>query len=134
MEEAVATAKLTMMAVRAQEIVRSKDIDSFQKLRLLLWLFEQQGADITGEELAEQLFLGDVLMLEDMLAELRTAGLLDCREQADPSMPGRRYALSDQPEVQAALRCLAQIFADPAARQTLLNEIQRQKYHGNQAI
>lgn len=134
MDVMTATNKQATMAIQAQEIVRSKDINSFQKLRLLLWLFEQSGSDVSSAELAEQLFLGDVLMLENMLDDLQIAGLLDYREHTDQCISGRRYALSNRADVKATLRCLSQIFADPAARQALLDEVRRQQCYGNYVI
>lgn len=95
--------------------IRCRVVDSWQKLHILLWLYEHRDLRLTCEELAQRLFLGDVSMVKEMLGELRTAGFLVAQEG--------RCALSDSPDVQACLASLHQAFADPLARQELIARI-----------
>jgi len=97
--------------------IRAKRIDSFQKLRFLLYLHRHPEMKGTCQEFAKQLYLGDTAMLAEIIADLQNAGLVDCVED--------RYMLGDKPVVRAFLQRLAQIFEDPLARQELLDRVTR---------
>lgn len=96
-------------------------IDSFQKLRILLWLYRHPHLNLTCQELSQQLYLSDMPLIESMLVELNSAGLVNCQENY--------CMLIDQPELRSCLRCLAERFEDPMARQSLIDRIsQLQSY------
>jgi hypothetical protein len=60
------------------DFIRANHIDSFQKLRFLIFLCRNSESSWTIQQIAEQLCLGDIPLLEDIIADLRTAGLVDC--------------------------------------------------------
>jgi hypothetical protein len=93
--------------------IRVRQIDSFQKLRLLLLLYQRPGLVGTSQEFANQLHLGDVSLLEQIINDLQAAGLLDCIEG--------RYRLREGPGIKLALQHLAKSFENPVTRQQLLN-------------
>ena len=95
--------------------IRANRIDSFQKLRFLLFLHQHPESTGTSQEFAERLYLADVSLLEKIVADLQRVGLLDCA--------GSRYALHSEPTVKAELQCLIKTFEDPLARQELLDQV-----------
>ena len=97
------------------EFIRVRHIDSFQKLRFLLFLQQHPDLSETGPEFAAQLYLGDTRLLEEIIRDLEKAGLVDCEEN--------RCRLHHQPEIHSCLRCLARAFEDPLARQTILDQV-----------
>jgi hypothetical protein len=97
------------------DFIRIKRIDSFQKLRLLIFFHHHPQAMGTSREFAKWLYLANVSLLEKIIIELQTVGLVDCIEE--------RYTLRDEPAVKSALRGLARAFENPLARQVLLNHI-----------
>ena len=62
--------------------IQLKRIDSFQKLRLLLFIYQHPRVTGTSEEFAEWLYLADVLLLEKILTDLQMTGLVDCAQPA----------------------------------------------------
>jgi hypothetical protein len=97
------------------QFIRARRIDSFQKLRLLIFLHRHPESSWTSQEIAEQLYLGDVPLLEGILADLRSTGLLDC--------VANRCTLHDEVDVRSCLQCLAETCDDPLARQQILDQI-----------
>ena len=97
------------------KFIRTKHINSFQKLRFLLFLQEHPGLNGDSREFAERLYLSHTVLLEKIIHDLQQDGLVVCIEG--------RYRLSDEPEVQSCLQHLARIFKDPLARQELLAQI-----------
>jgi hypothetical protein len=100
---------------RVANFIRVNRIDSFQKLRFLLFLHQHPASTGTSQEFAERLYLTDVVLLEKIVADLLRVGLLDCVEG--------RYALPSEPTVKAELLCLTKVFEDPLARQELLDQV-----------
>jgi hypothetical protein len=98
------------------DFIQAKRIDSFQKLRLLLFLYQRPEVTKSLKQLAERLYLGHLPLLERMMNDLRLAGLVE--------RVGSRYQLSDDPEVRSYLKALAETFDDPMARQQILAQVQ----------
>jgi DNA-binding IscR family transcriptional regulator len=96
---------------RLMIFIRSRQIDSYQKLRLLLFLHQNAGARWTRRELTERLYFGNVSLLQKIIIELQNAGLLKRVENS--------YTLSDEPEVISILEHLARTFEDPLLRQEI---------------
>lgn len=95
--------------------LRTKKIDSFQKLRLLLLLHQHPHWRGTSQELARRLHLADMRLMETMLADLYEAGLID--------RIGNQYKLPDEPELRSQLQYLAHAFEYPLTRQELLKQV-----------
>ncbi len=95
--------------------IRAKHIDSFQKLCFLLFLHEHPESSWTSQEVAEKLYLGDVPLLEGIIADLRSAGLIDC--------VSHRCTLHDEPDVRSCLQRLDEMFEDPLTRQQILDQV-----------
>lgn len=99
---------------RLADFIRTRRIDSSQKLRLLLFFYNHniQG---TIQELAQWLYLGHTPFLDDILSDLQNAGLLDCIDDC--------YALCKEPGITSMIHTLAQTVEDPLTRQELLDQI-----------
>ncbi len=95
--------------------IRVKNINSFQKLRLLLFLHRHPHVKSTSQELAHHLHLGDILLIETILADLYQAGLIDRMDD--------HYKLTDEPEIRSLLQHLARAFEHPLTRQELLKQV-----------
>lgn len=93
----------------------AKRVDSYQKLGLLLWLDRCEQESLSLLELAEQLFIADLPLLERALAGLEITGVVQRTEN--------RYRLIRTPEAEYCLACLAATFESPLARQGLLAQI-----------
>jgi hypothetical protein len=98
--------------------IRQKRIDSFQKLRLLLFFYHHPEVKGAVQELAEQLYLGNIPLLAAMLADLHQVGLLDQFEEG--------YRLRNEPEVNWFVRTVAGAFEHPLTRLELLNQLRPQ--------
>jgi hypothetical protein len=95
--------------------IRVKNIDSFQKLRLLLYLYQHPQLKGTSQDLANRLHLADIPLIEKIIADLQQAGLIDRVENY--------YKLPDEPEVRLQLQHLARAFEHPLTRQELLKQV-----------
>ncbi|GAB4407309.1 MAG: hypothetical protein Fur0044_00120 [Anaerolineae bacterium] len=100
------------------KFIRTKRIDSFQKLRFLLFLYQRPGLTGTCQELARQLYLGDEVLVRRIIADLQRAGLLVIDA-------GGCCGLEIKPEVRMSLGHLARAFADPLLRQEVLDQIRQ---------
>ena len=98
------------------DFIQVKRIDSFQKLRLLLFLYQRPEVTKSLQQLAERLYLGHLPLLEQIMNDLWLAGLVE--------RVGSRYQLSDDPQVRLYLKDLAAIFDDSMARQQILAQVQ----------
>ncbi|HXV42872.1 MAG TPA: hypothetical protein VEC96_07405 [Anaerolineae bacterium] len=98
------------------DFIQVKRIDSFQKLRLLLFLYQRPEVTKSLQQLAERLYLGHLPLLEQIMNDLWLAGLVE--------RVGSRYQLSDDPQVTSCLKVLAATFDDPMARQQILAQVQ----------
>lgn len=95
--------------------LRTKRIDSFQKLRLLLFLYQHPEVNGTQRELAEQLYLGDIPLLTALLTDLYKAGLLEQGENG--------YRLRNEPDITGFVQNLAGAFEHPVTRLEILNHV-----------
>jgi hypothetical protein len=95
--------------------IQVRHIDSFQKLQLLIFLYQHPESNWTSQQMAEGLYLGDVPWLEEMIADLQAAGLIDCT--------ANRCQLSDDACVNSCLQRLAKLCEDPLARQEILESV-----------
>lgn len=95
--------------------IRCNAIDTWMKLYTLLWFHEHWDQRLLCNELCERLFQSDEGMMNTLLADLEQAGFLIA--------VGQRFGLSDAADVKACLSYLHQNFADPLARQHLIERI-----------
>lgn len=93
----------------------AKHIDSVPKLQFLLFLHRHPEMSGTSQEFAERLYFGHTPLLETILTELCSAGLLDQIENC--------YKLCQDAEKRAYLRYLASAFEDPLTRQKVLDQV-----------
>lgn len=100
------------------QFIRDRHIDSFQKVWFLLFLYQKAEKAGTPQEYARHLNFGDAPMLEEIIDELETTGLVQQKDD--------RYRLYEASEIRAGLARLAAAFEDPLDRQALLKQI----YHG----
>ncbi len=100
------------------EMMKARRVDSFQKLRFLLYL--QRHPDLTGtvHDFAGQLYLGDMSLIERIIADLYKVQLLE--------RVGNLYKLPDKPDIQSWLRELASAYDDPLERQALLDQVRHE--------
>jgi hypothetical protein len=101
--------------------IHSSHIDSVQKIFFLLFLYQHPDAKGTCQELGARLYLGNTALVEKIIADLQQAGLID--------QIGDGYKLHDEPKVRFCLGCLVETFADPLARQQLLELIKHRIVH-----
>lgn len=97
------------------KFIQARHIDSFQKLRLLMFLHEHAESGWTSQQMAERLYLGDVPWLEEMVADLQAADLIVCT--------ATHCKLSDDAHVRSGVQRLAKLCEDPLARQGLLDSV-----------
>jgi hypothetical protein len=95
------------------KFIQARHIDSFQKLHLLLFLYQHPESSWTSQQMAEGLFLGDVPWLEEMIGELQAAGLVDCA--------GHGCKARDEAGLREHLEYLVKTCENPLARQEILN-------------
>lgn len=95
--------------------IKIKGINSFQKLRFLLYLHRHPKTRGSSEEFAERLHFGDKFVVERLLGDLEDVGLI-CRI-------GHLYMLNHEPALQHQLDELALAFNHPLLRQNLLEQI-----------
>ena len=93
----------------------SKQIDSFQKLGLVRWLYARGCEEFTIQELTDSLFVADLSLLERSLNELSATGLVECS--------AGRYRMVHSPVSDYCMECLSETFKDPLARQAMLASI-----------
>ena len=95
-----------------------ENINSFQKLHIVLSLYERLSRPGTFQEIAKRFHFGDLSLLEKIISELQGVGLLTCIEN--------RYQLSTDPDLTQYLQHLVSAFADPLTRQAILEQVQNQ--------
>lgn len=109
------------MATSTLDFIRLKQIDSFQKLVFLLFLHQNPGAKGTSQYFAEKLYLGNVALIEQMIAEFKEKGLM--------GSSGQYHFLQNTPELSASLHHLHQLFEQPTTRQSLLDQVRHSIYY-----
>jgi hypothetical protein len=92
-----------------------KHIDSYQKLYVLLFLSRHSELITTSRQLADQLYLGDLSLMEEIIDDLCIEGLLD--------NVAEHYVLHCEPDTAVSLQCLAEAFEDPLNRQQILDQV-----------
>jgi hypothetical protein len=97
------------------DFIRAKRIDSTQKLYVLLFLYQHPNLVGTSQQLANQLYLGHLPLVEEILNDLHGVGLVE--------RVGRRYKLCNDLKVAASLQSLAEAVKNPVARQDLFAQI-----------
>jgi hypothetical protein len=108
-----------LMYETAANFIRARQIDSFQKLRVLLFIYQHPTLTGTIQDFSSQLYLGDIPMLENIVTDLCRTGLLDC--------VGKRFKLGHDADAHSCLECLRQVFDDPLARQRVLDQVRNIK-------
>lgn len=103
-----------MSAVLANEGY-TRHIDSFQKLRFLLFLYHHPDMKGTCREFGERLYFGHTPGLEEMIGQLYLAGLIE--------RTGNCYQLCQEPAVWTYLQQLAGDFENPLTRQQMLDQV-----------
>jgi len=93
----------------------AKKIDTYQKLRLLLFLHNHPHQAGTSQDFAQWLHLGDTLLLESIVSDLEAVSLVTQVEN--------RYVLSSNPDIQQHLQDLAIAYENPITRQEILKQI-----------
>lgn len=101
----------------AAKFIRANKIDSFQKLRLLLFIYQHPSLNGTSQELAQQLYLGDSSILENIITDLTQVGLLN--------HIGNHFILCNDPDTRSSLECISRLFEDPLARQGILDQVRQ---------
>ena len=97
------------------DFVRDRHIDSFQKLRFLLFLYQHPELRATPQELAERLYLGEVSLLQEIIDDLREVSLVSC---------SKGYCtLHLDPDARLCLQCVLKAFDNPLVRQELLDQV-----------
>ncbi len=99
------------------KFIQARHIDSLQKLHLLLFLYQHPESSWTSQQMAEQLFLGDVPLLEDILVDLQAAGLIDCARHG--------CRARDEAGLRERLEYLVKTCQNPLARQEILDHVRR---------
>lgn len=96
--------------------IRDKQINSFPKLRFLLFLCQHPQLAGCPQQWAERLYIEPPLA-EKLIADLQKVGLLEGKNNG--------YALCDEPDLKAHLRDLVKLFENPLDRQELLDRVIR---------
>jgi hypothetical protein len=104
-----------MMTQKITRFIQTRHINSYQKLRVLLFFHDHADSSWTNSQIAEQLYLGDGLLLEKIVADLQAAGLVDC--------VARQCRLCNETGLSVKLQQLVKTCEDPLARQEILNSI-----------
>ncbi len=102
------------------QFIRVKHVDSFQKLRLLLFLHQHPDLSATSQEFATHLYLGNEPLMDEIITDLRRVGLVDCHKG--------RFKLHLDPDIRSSLQYLTQTFEDPLTRQGILNQVRHTGY------
>ena len=100
----------------AAEFIRAKNIDSIYKLNLLLFLYRNPNVQGTSHCFAKKLYLGDIGLVEKVVAELANEGVIN--------HSGQHYFLAKTPEIVTPLQHLVHTYEYPLSRQALLKQIQ----------
>jgi hypothetical protein len=93
----------------------AKHIDTFPKLHFLLFLHQHPNMKGTSQEFGQRLYFGHTPLMDEMISELYSAGLIERIENC--------YQLSHDPEVLSCLQCLAGAFESPLTRYQILDRM-----------
>ena len=92
--------------------LKKYQIDSIQKINVILFLYQFPDLCATCEEFANRLYLGTFIM-ERLLRDLEKVNLIVCM--------GQCYRLSTDPEAQEFLRRFAAAYEPPLIRQKIID-------------
>ncbi len=98
---------------RLVHYITTKQINSYQKLRFLLFLYQHPDLKGTIQDFATCLHLGDTYLVSKIITELHHVGLVEQIENC--------YKLCNKPTIRGWLRKLAKAFEDPLTRQEVLD-------------
>ncbi len=99
--------------------IRDKQIDSFPKLRFLLFLRQNPQLKGDTQKLAEKLYI-EAPLVERLIHDLLRVGLLEAGQSSNIS-----YSLKLEPASKMLLDKLAAAFDHPVARQELLAQVRK---------
>jgi hypothetical protein len=99
------------------QFIQARRIDSFQKLRVLIFFHEHAESSWSSPQIVERLYLGDGPLLEKIIADLQAAGLVDC--------VANYCKLSNDVGVRLPLQHLVKTCENPLARQEILDTVRR---------
>lgn len=99
------------------QFLQTRHIDSYQKLRVLIFFHAHADSSWTGEQIAERLYLGSGPLLDGIITDLHAAGLVDCVTT--------HCKLCQEAGIRAHLQYLVKTYEDPLARQEILDHIRR---------
>jgi DNA-binding MarR family transcriptional regulator len=100
---------------RPFNFIQAKHIDSYQTLLVLVFFYQYAHSSFTYAQLAEQLYLGDGPVLDEIIASLQATGLIDRHDNG--------YKLHLTPETEAEIQQLVSLYQQPVARQIILDQI-----------
>jgi hypothetical protein len=103
--------------IEITQFIQTRHIDSYQKLRVLLFFYEHPDSSWTSPQIAARLYLGDGPLLEKIVADLQATGLVDCT--------ANRCRLCNEAGIRLPLQHLVQTCENPLARQEILDSIRR---------
>ena len=103
--------------IKVVEFIRSRQIDSYQKLRVLIFFHDHADSSWSSPQIATRLYLGEGPFLESIIADLQVAGLLNCCAEF--------CRLRDEAEVSLDLEHLIKTCENPLARQEILDSLNR---------
>jgi hypothetical protein len=104
------------MIQKLAQFIREKQINSFQKLRFLLFLRQYPRLYGCLQQIADQMYL-EAPLVEQMIAEFQAVGLLEGRPFD--------YRLRDEPGLKGYLDELLAAFEHPLTRQELLELVKK---------
>ena len=108
------------------QYLHTKRIDHFQKLNLLLFLYQHPQLKGTSEEFAKWLYIGDAVLLKKIIVDLQYVGLVE--------RIGIRYKLRNEPWITSHLKHLAGTYEDPLTRQELLDQVLEQAHYRTETM
>lgn len=105
---------------RTLKFIQTKHINSFQALLVLVFFYRHAASSFTNAQIAEQLYLGDGPLLEEITTSLQAAGLID--------RIGNRYKFHNTPEFEADIQHLVNLYQQPVARQKIIDQVRQQPH------
>ena len=97
--------------------IKTKHIDSFPKLQLLLFLYQHPNMKGTSREFALQSYLGSVPLVEKIISDLQNVGLVDRVEE--------QYQFHNEVDVNLHLQDLVKTFENPLDRLELIDTLKQ---------
>jgi len=106
-----------MLPASLERIILQRKIDSFQKIWFFLFLHQRSGDDKIDRDYVRQVTFADAPALDEVINELRDAGLL--------TSTGEALGLRDSSEIHTDLDTMAHVLGDPTGRQELWRRLYR---------